>query len=137
MHMRRHFQVVSSSLLILCPPLVRTLAHPHKLNTVLHLKEKLLHADPFSWIFPGPQILLPRSAGEQVNTSFLDLGNFSTTAINISSADSTLVLKVHYDIFTFISWMWRGVRTRFKNQPPFFRIVLKVCLHSVALIVCI
>lgn len=95
------------------------------------------HADPFSWIFPGPQILLPRSAGEQVNTSFLDLGNFSTTAINISSADSTLVLKVHYDIFTFISWMWRGVRTRFKNQPPFFRIVLKVCLHSVALIVII
>lgn len=69
---------------------------------------KLLHVDLFSWIFPGPQILLPRSAGEQVNTSFLDLGNFSTTAINISSADSTLVLKVQYDVLISVSWTRRG-----------------------------
>ncbi|KAF3842903.1 hypothetical protein F7725_001752 [Dissostichus mawsoni] len=39
------------------------------------------------------KILLPRPVGEQVNTSFLDLGNFSTTIIEVASADSTLVLK--------------------------------------------
>ncbi|XP_033990476.1 polycystic kidney disease protein 1-like 2 [Trematomus bernacchii] len=40
------------------------------------------------------KILLPRPVGEQVNTSFLDLGNFSTTIIEVASADSTLVLKM-------------------------------------------
>ncbi|XP_078118997.1 polycystin-1-like protein 2 [Sander vitreus] len=39
------------------------------------------------------KILLPRPVGEQVNTSVLDLGNFSTTSINIP-ADTTLVLKM-------------------------------------------
>nr|XP_033965449.1 LOW QUALITY PROTEIN: polycystic kidney disease protein 1-like 2 [Pseudochaenichthys georgianus] len=40
------------------------------------------------------KIMLPRPVGEQVNTSFLDLGNFSTTIIEVASADSTLVLKM-------------------------------------------
>ncbi|KAM9346888.1 polycystin-1-like protein 2 [Symphorus nematophorus] len=40
------------------------------------------------------EILLPRPVGEQVNTSVLDLGNFSTTVIDISSVNSTLVLKM-------------------------------------------
>ncbi|KAF7216060.1 polycystic kidney disease protein 1-like 2 [Nothobranchius furzeri] len=40
------------------------------------------------------EILLPRPAGEQVNTSVLDLRNYSTTAIDVPSADSTLLLKV-------------------------------------------
>ncbi|XP_037542039.1 polycystic kidney disease protein 1-like 2 [Nematolebias whitei] len=40
------------------------------------------------------EILLPRPNGEQVNTSVLDLGNYSTTAIDIPSADSTLLLKM-------------------------------------------
>ncbi|XP_042073861.1 polycystic kidney disease protein 1-like 2 [Haplochromis burtoni] len=40
------------------------------------------------------QIVFPRFAGEQVNTTILDLGNFSTTVIDIPSANSTLVLKV-------------------------------------------
>uniref|UniRef100_A0A3B4YES0 Polycystic kidney disease protein 1-like 2 n=1 Tax=Seriola lalandi dorsalis TaxID=1841481 RepID=A0A3B4YES0_SERLL len=40
------------------------------------------------------EILLPRPVGEQVKTSVLDLGNFSTTVIDIPSADSTLVLKM-------------------------------------------
>ncbi|XP_027877842.1 polycystic kidney disease protein 1-like 2 [Xiphophorus couchianus] len=40
------------------------------------------------------EILLPRPAGEQVNTSVLDLGNYSTTAIDVPSADSTLLLKM-------------------------------------------
>ncbi|XP_043987289.1 polycystic kidney disease protein 1-like 2 [Gambusia affinis] len=40
------------------------------------------------------EILLPRPAGEQVNTSVLDLGNSSTTAIDVPSADSTLLLKM-------------------------------------------
>ncbi|KAG7235120.1 hypothetical protein INR49_025225 [Caranx melampygus] len=39
-------------------------------------------------------ILLPRPVGEQVNTSVLDLGNFSTTIIDVPSEDSTLVLKM-------------------------------------------
>ncbi|KAM6955775.1 polycystin-1-like protein 2 [Lycodopsis pacificus] len=40
------------------------------------------------------KILIPRPVGEQVNTSFLDLGNYSTMVINIPSADTTLVLKM-------------------------------------------
>ncbi|XP_026000938.1 polycystic kidney disease protein 1-like 2 isoform X3 [Astatotilapia calliptera] len=40
------------------------------------------------------QIMFPRFAGEQVNTTILDLGNFSTTVIDIPSANSTLVLKM-------------------------------------------
>ncbi|XP_071328687.1 polycystin-1-like protein 2 [Trachinotus anak] len=40
------------------------------------------------------EILLPRPVGEQVNASVLDLGNFSTTVIDVPSADSTLVLKI-------------------------------------------
>ncbi|XP_068592767.1 polycystin-1-like protein 2 [Cebidichthys violaceus] len=40
------------------------------------------------------KILIPRPAGEQVNTSFLDLGKYSTTVINVPSADTTLVLKM-------------------------------------------
>ncbi|XP_031725951.1 polycystic kidney disease protein 1-like 2 [Anarrhichthys ocellatus] len=40
------------------------------------------------------KILIPRPVGEQVNTSFLDLGNYSTTVINVPSADTTLVLKM-------------------------------------------
>ncbi|XP_032386246.1 polycystic kidney disease protein 1-like 2 [Etheostoma spectabile] len=39
------------------------------------------------------KILLPRPVGEQVNTSVLDLRNFSTTSIDIP-ADTTLVLKM-------------------------------------------
>lgn len=42
------------------------------------------------------QILLPRPAGEQVNVSVLNLANFSTTAIDVPSADDSLVLKVQY-----------------------------------------
>ncbi|XP_069554807.1 polycystin-1-like protein 2 [Brachyistius frenatus] len=40
------------------------------------------------------EILLPRPVGEQVNTSVLDLGNFSTTVIDVPSADTTLLLKM-------------------------------------------
>lgn len=43
---------------------------------------------------PNLQILLPRPMETQVNTAVLDLGNYSTTAIDLPSADSTLVLKV-------------------------------------------
>uniref|UniRef100_A0A8P4G0C2 Polycystic kidney disease protein 1-like 2 n=1 Tax=Dicentrarchus labrax TaxID=13489 RepID=A0A8P4G0C2_DICLA len=39
------------------------------------------------------EILLPRPVGQQVNTSFLDLGNYSTIVIDLSSVDNTLVLK--------------------------------------------
>uniref|UniRef100_A0A672GMT9 Polycystic kidney disease 1 like 2a n=1 Tax=Salarias fasciatus TaxID=181472 RepID=A0A672GMT9_SALFA len=41
-----------------------------------------------------PQIFLPRPADNQTNSSFLDLGNFSTTVINVPSANSTVVLKM-------------------------------------------
>ncbi|CAK6964402.1 polycystic kidney disease protein 1-like 2 [Scomber scombrus] len=40
------------------------------------------------------EILLPRPVGEQVNTSVMDLRNYSTTNIYIPSADTTLVLKM-------------------------------------------
>ncbi|XP_047457946.1 polycystic kidney disease protein 1-like 2 [Mugil cephalus] len=40
------------------------------------------------------EILLPTPDGEQVNTSVLDLGNYSTTIIDIPSPDTTLVLKM-------------------------------------------
>ncbi|KAM3607032.1 uncharacterized protein V6R79_000867 [Siganus canaliculatus] len=40
------------------------------------------------------EIMLPSLAGHEVNTSFLDLGNFSTTVIELTSANSTLVLKM-------------------------------------------
>ncbi|XP_065818468.1 polycystin-1-like protein 2 [Labrus bergylta] len=40
------------------------------------------------------EIYLPRPVGEQVNTSVLDLGNYSTTVINVPSANNTLVLKM-------------------------------------------
>lgn len=56
-----------------------------------------LYAELFGCIsstLPGPQILLPRPVGEQVNISVLDLGNYSTTTIDIPVADNTLVLKV-------------------------------------------
>lgn len=43
---------------------------------------------------PNLQILLPRPVETQVNTAVLDLGNYSTTAIDLPTADSTLVLKV-------------------------------------------
>lgn len=48
MHMRRYLLITCCihSLLILCPPLVRTLAHPHKLYTVLHLQENY-----YMWIY--------------------------------------------------------------------------------------
>lgn len=54
----------------------------------------ILYFNFFSDILPGPQIMLPRSVGEQVNTSLLDLRNYSTTNIDVPSADITLVLKV-------------------------------------------
>ncbi|XP_055361208.1 polycystic kidney disease protein 1-like 2 [Betta splendens] len=40
------------------------------------------------------EILLPRPDGEQVNITILNLGNYSTTAIDVPSADHTLVLKM-------------------------------------------
>ncbi|XP_036065666.1 polycystic kidney disease protein 1-like 2 [Oryzias melastigma] len=40
------------------------------------------------------QIWLPRPAGEQVNTTVLDLGNYSTTIIDVPSADTSLVIKM-------------------------------------------
>ncbi|XP_029968171.1 polycystic kidney disease protein 1-like 2 [Salarias fasciatus] len=40
------------------------------------------------------EIFLPRPADNQTNSSFLDLGNFSTTVINVPSANSTVVLKM-------------------------------------------
>ncbi|XP_035813867.2 polycystic kidney disease protein 1-like 2 [Amphiprion ocellaris] len=40
------------------------------------------------------EILLPRPAGEQVNTSVLYLGNYSTTVIDVPSGNTTLVLKM-------------------------------------------
>ncbi|XP_054909087.1 polycystic kidney disease protein 1-like 2 [Poeciliopsis prolifica] len=40
------------------------------------------------------EILLPRPIGEQVNTSVLDLGNYSTIAIDVPSDDSSLLLKM-------------------------------------------
>ncbi|KAM6934543.1 polycystin-1-like protein 2 [Xenentodon cancila] len=40
------------------------------------------------------EILLPRVSEEQVETSVLDLGNYSTTVINIPSNDTTLILKM-------------------------------------------
>ncbi|XP_041858595.1 polycystic kidney disease protein 1-like 2 [Melanotaenia boesemani] len=40
------------------------------------------------------EVLLPRPSEQQVNTSVLDLGNFSTTVIVVPSADTTLVLKM-------------------------------------------
>ncbi|XP_062420899.1 polycystin-1-like protein 2 [Pungitius pungitius] len=40
------------------------------------------------------EILIPRPVGEKVETTVLDLGNYSTVIINISSDDSTLVLKM-------------------------------------------
>ncbi|XP_062258132.1 polycystin-1-like protein 2 [Platichthys flesus] len=40
------------------------------------------------------EIMLPTPVGGQVNTSVLDLGNYSTMIIDIPSADSTLVIKM-------------------------------------------
>ncbi|XP_051815403.1 polycystic kidney disease protein 1-like 2 [Acanthochromis polyacanthus] len=40
------------------------------------------------------EIFLPRPAGEQVNTSVLYLGNYSTTVIDVPSGNTTLVLKM-------------------------------------------
>ncbi|KAF6734272.1 Polycystic kidney disease protein 1-like 2 [Oryzias melastigma] len=40
------------------------------------------------------EIWLPRPAGEQVNTTVLDLGNYSTTIIDVPSADTSLVIKM-------------------------------------------
>ncbi|KAE8299520.1 Polycystic kidney disease protein 1-like 2 PC1-like 2 protein Polycystin-1L2 Precursor [Larimichthys crocea] len=40
------------------------------------------------------KILMPRPVGEEVTTSVLDLANYSTTVINISSVYTTLVLKM-------------------------------------------
>ncbi|KAM9710551.1 polycystin-1-like protein 2 [Menidia menidia] len=40
------------------------------------------------------EILLPRDPGEPESSSVLDLGNYSTTVIDVPSADTTLVLKL-------------------------------------------
>ncbi|KAK2839552.1 hypothetical protein Q5P01_013292 [Channa striata] len=40
------------------------------------------------------EILLPRPDGEQVNISVLDLGNYSTTIIDVPSTDNILLLKM-------------------------------------------
>ncbi|CAG5865975.1 unnamed protein product [Menidia menidia] len=40
------------------------------------------------------RILLPRDPGEPESSSVLDLGNYSTTVIDVPSADTTLVLKL-------------------------------------------
>ena len=40
------------------------------------------------------QILLPRLDGEQVNSTVLNLSNYSTLKINIPSPDVTLVLRM-------------------------------------------
>ncbi|KAM7380789.1 hypothetical protein PAMP_004062 [Pampus punctatissimus] len=50
------------------------------------------------------EILLPRPVGEQVNTSVLNLRNYSTTNIDIPSADTTLVLKVQYEVLSPLSF---------------------------------
>ncbi|KAM9851174.1 polycystin-1-like protein 2 [Aulostomus maculatus] len=42
----------------------------------------------------GPQVLFLRPVGEQVNTSVLNLRNYSTTAIDVPSADTTLLLQM-------------------------------------------
>ncbi|TKS67513.1 Polycystic kidney disease protein 1-like 2 PC1-like 2 protein [Collichthys lucidus] len=40
------------------------------------------------------EILMPRPVGEEVTTTVLELSNYSTTVLNISSAYTTLVLKM-------------------------------------------
>lgn len=40
------------------------------------------------------QILLPRVMEAEVNSTFLDLGNYSTLAINVTTPDISLVLKL-------------------------------------------
>lgn len=42
--------------------------------------------------------MLPRVVVEQMNSSVLDLGNYSTTIIHIPSNDTTLVLKVQFSV---------------------------------------
>ncbi|XP_041663058.1 polycystic kidney disease protein 1-like 2 [Cheilinus undulatus] len=49
---------------------------------------------PVENLSDGIEIFLPRPVGEQVNTSVLDLGNYSTTVIDIPSGNDTLVLKM-------------------------------------------
>lgn len=38
---------------------------------------------------------MPSPAGTRVSSSVLDLGNYSTMVIDLPSADSTVLLKVH------------------------------------------
>ncbi|XP_072516546.1 polycystin-1-like protein 2 [Salminus brasiliensis] len=40
------------------------------------------------------EILLPRAEGAEVNSTFLDLGNYSTLVINVTTPDISLVLKL-------------------------------------------
>lgn len=40
------------------------------------------------------QIFLPRLGGDQVNSTVLDLGNYSTVKIHVPSPNITLVLKM-------------------------------------------
>ncbi|KAL6468941.1 hypothetical protein MHYP_G00224650 [Metynnis hypsauchen] len=40
------------------------------------------------------EILLPRAVVEEVNSTFLDLGNYSTLVINVTTPDISLVLKL-------------------------------------------
>ncbi|XP_045910422.1 polycystic kidney disease protein 1-like 2 [Micropterus dolomieu] len=60
----------------------------------LSLTTKDGSAIPVANLSQDIEILLPRPVEEQVNTSVLDLGNYSTTSINILSANTTLVLKM-------------------------------------------
>ena len=44
--------------------------------------------------YVASQILLPRLDGEQVNSTILNLSNYSTLKINVPSPDVTLVLRM-------------------------------------------
>uniref|UniRef100_A0A665VH41 Polycystic kidney disease 1 like 2a n=1 Tax=Echeneis naucrates TaxID=173247 RepID=A0A665VH41_ECHNA len=59
------------------------------------------------------EILLPRPIGEQVETSVFDLGNFSTTVIDIHSTDSTLVLKDPLPFKLFLGYLSYPTTTKY------------------------
>ncbi|TKS67505.1 Polycystic kidney disease protein 1-like 2 PC1-like 2 protein [Collichthys lucidus] len=84
---QRHFkELMFSAMIVTCNASEEMLTHP-----TLYPEHPRCAAGS---ALKNPSILMPRPVGEEVTTTVLELSNYSTTVLNISSAYTTLVLKM-------------------------------------------
>lgn len=72
----------------------KIMSKTYTLKTIWSSRQNYDYSCIYYNIFYCSQILLPRLEGGQVNSTILDLGNYSTLMIDVPSPDITLVLKM-------------------------------------------